>query len=254
MTTSLAAALALSALIGVSLGLLGSGGSIVTLPILVYVAGVPVQNAVGMSLAIVGGTSAAGCLLHARQGGFAPQAALLFAVSGMIGAFFGAKLTHRVPPHVLMILFGLMMVLVGVAMLRKGETAAATRSCRPWRCAGVGGSVGLLTGFLGVGGGMLIVPALVLFAGLEMKQAIGTSLAVIAANSFAGLLGQFRYTSFDWAATLGFLVAALAGMFLGTRVAQRLSGQALRRGFAWCIIVLGVALLVANAVRLTSAA
>ena len=94
---------------------------------------------------------------------------------------------------------------------------------------------------------MLIVPALVLFAGLEMKQAIGTSLAVIAANSFAGLLGQLRYASFDWALALGFLAAALAGMCFGTRVAQRLSGPALRRGFAWCIILLGVALLATNA-------
>lgn len=254
MTASLAAALALSVLIGVSLGLLGSGGSIVTLPVLVYVASVPVQNAVGMSLAIVGGTSAAGSILHARQGGFVPQAAGLFAVSGMIGAFFGAKLTHLVSPRVVLLLFGLMMVLVGGAMLRKRESAENHGVCHPWRCAGVGGSVGLLTGFLGVGGGMLIVPALVLFAGLEMKQAIGTSLAVIAANSFAGLLGQLRYASFDWGMALGFLAAALAGMFLGARVAQRLSGPALRRGFACGIIVLGVVLLVANAVRLASAA
>ncbi len=100
----------------------------------------------------------------------------------------------------------------------------------------------------------MIVPALVLFAGLEMKQAIGTSLAVIAANSFAGLLGQLRYTSFDWATALGFLVVALAGMFIGARGAQRLSGAALRRSFAWAIIGLGAALLVANTMRLTSAA
>ena len=246
MTVGLILALALAALIGVSLGLLGSGGSIVTLPVLVYAAGVPVKSAIGMSLAIVGGTSAAGAFLHARQGGFAIRVAAMFAVSGMVGAYFGAKLTHLVSARLLLILFGALMVVVGTALLRKRQADGAASSCHWRRCLAAGAVVGLLTGFLGVGGGFLIVPALVLFAGLGMKKAIGTSLAVIAANSFAGLLGQLRYTSFDWRLALGFLALALVGMWLGTRIARHLSAPALQRGFAWCIIAVGVFLLVEN--------
>jgi uncharacterized membrane protein YfcA len=107
-------------------------------------------------------------------------------------------------------------------------------------------TVGVLTGFLGVGGGFLILPALVLFAGLEMKTAIGTSLAVIAVNCFGGLLGQLRYVNFDWWLTLGFLLAAMAGMFAGTRLARWLTASTLRRGFAWCVVLLGIALVIRN--------
>jgi uncharacterized membrane protein YfcA len=239
-------ALVLAALIGLSLGLLGSGGSIITLPVLVYVAHIPVQQAVGMSLVIVGGTSALGTLLNLRQGAFDWRAAAFFSVSGMAGAFVGAKLTHLVSAPMLMFLFGALMLVVGIRMLRNGAAKAAAQKCRPVRCLAVGSAVGGLTGFLGVGGGFLILPALVLFAGLEMKPAIGTSLAIIAVNCVGGLVGQLRYVNFDWRLTLGFLLAAIAGMFVGSMLAKHLSAAVLRRGFAGCVVLLGFVLAARN--------
>src|ERR1039458_3595406 len=163
-------ALTLAALIGLSPGLLGSGGSIITLPVLVYVARVPAQQAVGMSPGIVGGTSGRGRLLNLRQGAFDFRAATFFVLSGMVGAFIGAKFTHLVSAPVLLLLFGALMLVVGIRMLRSSESTAQSQQCRPLRCLATGIAVGVLTGFLGVGGGFLILPALVLFAGLEMKK------------------------------------------------------------------------------------
>ncbi|HEX5399422.1 MAG TPA: sulfite exporter TauE/SafE family protein, partial [Verrucomicrobiae bacterium] len=208
--------------------------------------------AVGMSLVIVGGTSAVGSLLNARRGSFDWKAGAFFAVSGMAGAFVGAKFTHWVSAPMLLLLFGALMLVVGVRMLLKSDIIAQSRQCRLWRCLGVGVTVGILTGFLGVGGGFLILPALVLFAGLEMKRAIGTSLAVIAVNCVGGVAGQLRYIQFDWPLTLGFLAAAVAGMFAGTALTGRLSASTLRRGFAWCVLLLGLALVGWNGVMLVS--
>jgi uncharacterized protein len=239
-------ALVLAALVGLCLGLLGSGGSIVTLPVLVYVARVPAHQAVGMSLVIVGATSAVGSLVNLRRGAFDLRAGAFFAATGIVGAFFGAKFTHMVSARVLLLCFGGLMSVVGLRMVLGSQNAPPGRQCRPLRCLVTGIAVGLLTGFLGVGGGFVILPALVLFAGLEMKAAIGTSLAVIAVNSLAGLVGQLHYVQFDWPVTLGFLGAALAGMVGGSAVASRISSQSLRRAFAGSIIVLGMFLLVRN--------
>ena len=123
--------LILAMLIGLSLGLLGSGGSIITLPVLVYVARVPAQQAVGMSLVIVGGTSALGGLLNLRQGAFDLRAATFFALSGMVGAFVGAKLTHLVSAPMLLQLFGALMLVAGSRLLRNSESKAVTQECRP---------------------------------------------------------------------------------------------------------------------------
>ena len=239
-------ALLLASLIGLSLGLLGSGGSIITLPVMVYIAGIPVSQAVGMSLVVVGGTSAVGSFLRFRQGEFAGRAAILFTVSGMIGAFYGAQLTHLVESKTLMLLFSGLMLIVGTALLRKRAVKAEPKSCHLVQCLTVGALVGIMTGFLGVGGGFLILPALVLFAGLEMKTAIGTSLAIISLNSAAGVVGQLRYVSLNWMQTLNFLAVAVLGMFGGQLLAKRLSSQSLQRGFAWAIIVLGLFLLAKN--------
>jgi len=243
-------ALVLAGLVGLSLGLLGSGGSIVTLPVLVYVASIPVNQAVGMTLVIVGGTSALGSLLHLRRGNFDLRAAAFFSVSGIVGAFIGAKFTHLVSATMLMFLFGALMLVIGIRLLRNGEAKSVAHECRPVRCLAIGVAVGVLTGFLGVGGGFLILPALVLFAGVEMKPAIGTSLAIIAVNCVGGLVGQLRYVNFDWRLTLGFLLAAIAGMFLGAALAKQLSAAVLRRGFAWCVVLLGFVLAARNLVAL----
>jgi uncharacterized membrane protein YfcA len=243
-------ALTLAALIGLSMGLLGSGGSIITLPLLVYVAHVPAQQAVGMSLVIVGGTSVVGSLLHLRQEDFDWRAASFFSASGMGGAFVGAKFTRLFSTPMLLLLFGTLMLVVGTQMLRYGEAKSASHRCRPLRCLVTGAAVGVLTGFLGVGGGFLILPALVLFAGLEMKPAIGTSLAVIAVNCLGGLIGQMHYVNLDWLFTLSFLLAAVAGMCAGAALTKHLSSTVLRRGFAWLVVLLGVALVARNLVGL----
>jgi uncharacterized membrane protein YfcA len=243
MTAGLVVAMVLAVLIGVSLGTLGSGGSIITLPVLVYVARIPAHTAVGMSLVIVGTTAAVGSYLQSRTGGFDKRSAVIFAATGAAGAFVGARLTHVVSGDVLMRIFALLMLLAGWRMLARNGLPAGPRSCNIPRCAGVGVVLGVLTGFLGVGGGFLIVPALVLFAGLDMKRAVPTSLAIIAFNSLGGLAGQLRYADFSWALTAVFLGSALAGMSGGSMIARNLSSEHLRRGFAWAVILLGAAIL-----------
>jgi len=242
MTASLILALLLAVLIGVSLGTLGSGGSIITMPVLVYVAGVPAHTAVGMSLVIVGATAAAGSWLQSRRVGIEARAAAIFAVTGAAGAYGGAQLTPLVGSATLMGMFAVLMLLAGWRMLAARAGSPAPRGCRVWRCAVTGLALGVLTGFLGIGGGFLIVPALVLAAGLDMKRAVPTSLAIIAFNAAGGLAGQLRQASFDWGLTAAFLASALVGMAAGSGIAGRVSAERLRRAFAWTVIALGTAI------------
>jgi uncharacterized membrane protein YfcA len=237
----------LAGVIGGLLGLLGSGGSIITLPVLVYLARVPVHTAVGMSLLVVGGTSAVGGSLNAWRGNVRWKAAILFALSGLVGAFYGAKFTRLVPAPVLLLMFGGLMLAVGIRMLRGEEVTGQPKPCRVWACLGVGTTVGLLTGFLGVGGGFLVLPALIYFAGLEMRTAVGTSLVIITVNSAGGLLGQMRHLQLDWPLTLAFLGAAAVGMAGGNRLGGQVSARSLRRGFAGCVLALGAGLMGWNA-------
>jgi uncharacterized protein len=174
------------------------------------------------------------------------RAAAFFSVSGILGALVGARFTHLVSARVLMVLFGTLMLVVGLRMLLGNGEAQPGRKCRPLRCLGTGLGVGVLTGFLGVGGGFVILPALVFFAGLEMKAAVGTSLAVIVFNSFGGFLSQLRYVQIDWGVTLAFLAAAAVGMLGALALAGRVSSGMLRRGFAWSVIALGGFLLIKN--------
>lgn len=254
MEQHLVIALILAVGIGLSLGLLGSGGSIVTLPVLVYVAGVPVATAVGMSLAIVGGASAAGAWLKHRHGLIHWHAALLFGVAGMAGALAGAQLTRLVSPAVLMLLFAALMAIIALRMLaRRGDDAIEPLpDCRPLRCGAAGLGVGVLTGFLGVGGGFLIVPAMILFARLPMATAAGTSLAVIAANSFAGLLGHLNHGSINGRLTAAFLAAALLGMSGGVRMGRNISTEKLRRAFGWFVLAVAAFVLARNRLAFAS--
>jgi len=243
MSAAFVLALLLAVLIGISLGTLGSGGSIITLPVLVYVAGVPAHTAVGMSLVIVGTTAAIGSGLQSRSAGFDRRAAAIFAVTGAVGAYVGAKLTHLVAGGTLMAIFAVLMLLAGWRMLAPGAAAAGSRECSIPRCAGIGLPLGVLTGFLGIGGGFLIVPALVLAAGLDMKRAVPTSLAIIAFNAAGGIAGQLRYAPIDWPLTAAFLGFALTGMVGGSTITRRVSGDSLRRWFAWAVVALGTAIL-----------
>jgi len=241
-------ALALSAGIGVSLGLLGGGGSILAMPVLVYVAGIAPASAVGMSLAIVGTTSLLTALLHRRSGNVDLRVAASFSATGIVGALLGARLTHLVSDQALLLSFAGLMLVVGGWMLlgvgdrvAKGSTAADPTDARQawWITVLVGGLIGALTGFLGVGGGFLIVPALVLLTGMPMKRAVGTSLLVIAVNSAAGLVGHLGEDAIDLGQTAAFTVMALLGAVVGHRLASRWSATRLRRSFAGLVMVVG---------------
>jgi hypothetical protein len=192
-----------------------------------------------MSLAIVGGTSLAGSYLHYRERNFHGKAAVLFGISGIAGAFFGAMFTHLIRPSVLMLSFAGLMLVVGTLMLVGRAEGFKARQCLTWRCLVVGAGVGALTGFLGVGGGFLIVPALMFTAGVGTKKAIGSSLAIIALNSASGLLGQLRYVHIDWRLTLLFLVASLVGMAFGLAIVRRLPEHNIRLAFACALLVIG---------------
>ena len=241
-------ALALSTLIGLSLGLLGGGGSILAVPVLVYVARVEVHAAIGMSLAVVGTTALVGGLVHARAGRVDPRAAALFWGAGMLAAPLGAQATHAVAPRVLMLLFAGLMLVVGSLLLR-GRGAAGGPAARPHPAAvpAAGFGVGLLTGFLGVGGGFLIVPALVLLGGLAIHRAVGTSLLVIALNSAGGLAGHLSRGEMPVGLTSAFTAAAALGALLGVRLAGRLDPARLRRAFAAFVMLVGLLLLARNA-------
>jgi uncharacterized membrane protein YfcA len=231
--------LGLSIAIGVSLGLLGGGGSILTVPILTYVAGMSAKAAITSSLFVVGVTSAAGVVTHARAGRVQWRTGVLFGAAGMAGAYGGGHLAAFIPGQLLMILFGLMMAVTAVAMLRKRPDLAPRAGDLPiLKVVGNGVAVGAVAGVVGAGGGFLIVPALVLRGGLAMPLAIGTSLVVISMQSFAGFLGHLSYVTIDWSTTLGVTAAAVLGTVIGGRFVERISPAALRRGFGVFIIVM----------------
>ncbi len=234
-------ALILALAIGVSLGLLGSGGSIITLPVLVYAAKVPPAQAVGMSLAVVGGTTLVGSILGARSGLVHTKAAILFSLTGIIGALAGSQLTHLVSPPVLLLIFAGLMIVVALRMFRPrpDESAREPAECHWLACTATGLAVGALTGFLGVGGGFLVVPALIFLARIPLKRAIATSLVVITMTSAGGLLGHLRREHFDWGIAGMFLALAIVGLLAGRKFAHRIEAERLRSWFGW--FVLGVA-------------
>jgi uncharacterized protein len=241
-------ALTLALAIGFSLTVLGSGGSIITVPVLVYAAHIPPQQAVGMSLAVVGGTSLAATVMNARTGLVHVKAAALFSLTGIVGALGGAQLTHLVSPALLMLLFAALMIVIATLMLRGPIVHAADspEKCNWQRCSLTGFVVGGLTGFLGVGGGFLIVPALIFFGHLPLKSAIITSLVVIAVNSFAGLAGHLHQTPFDWRIAGVFLGASLLGMIAGRYFARCLAVAHLRMAFAWFVLAVGAFVIAKN--------
>lgn len=241
------AALLGAAVIGLALGLTGAGGSIITLPVLVYLADVPPQQAVGLSLFIVGIAALAGAFRRLSAGEIHFKAALMFAFAGMVGAVGGARLTPLVSGRVLMIIFALLMLIVAANMLfgAKREDSVGA-DCQPQKCLLAGLGVGVLTGFIGVGGGFLLMPALVKFAKLPLRMATGTSLAVISFNSAAGFVSHFGEAPPRWTLALVFAGIAVAGVLAGTALADRLPVARLRQGFAIMVIVTGAFVLWQN--------
>lgn len=224
--------------IGLSLGLTGAGGSILTLPVLVYLAGIPPKEAVGLSLLIVGAAALAGAWQRARAGEVHAKAAGMFVISGTIGAVAGSQLTWLLTPSALMITFAAVMVVVAVRMLipRKAGIQPLPE-CKPLRCLAAGAGVGVLTGFLGVGGGFLLMPALVKFARLPLRTATGTSLAIIACNSAAGFMSHLGESPTPWLLAAVFSGIAAAGVIAGGSIASKLPEKTLRQTFAILVLV-----------------
>jgi uncharacterized protein len=231
--------------IGLSLGLLGSGGSILTVPVLHYLLHQPEQVAIGGSLLVVGLIAAAACVPYAMARQVDWRNMLWFGLPGMLGAWLGASLARWIPGAAQLALFAVVMLVAAWRMLRGAPVAAGDH--RPNRIAVVAGgtAVGALSGLVGVGGGFLIVPALVLLAGVPMSSAVGTSLAVIAMNSFTGF-GKYqqvleaRGLALDWHALLLMAAIGVLGSLAGRRLGRRLPQSSLRRLFGIFLVVMGL--------------
>lgn len=226
--------------IGLSLGLTGAGGSILTLPILVHLAGVPPREAVGLSLFVVGVAALTGAISHWRSGNLHLPAAFAFGVSGMVGAAIGARFTALVPPAILMGMFALLMVGVALRMLvAKGASLDPDARCQLLRCLLAGGVTGMLTGFLGVGGGFLLMPALMRFGHLPITRATGTSLAVISVNALAGWLSHLPESAQRGDLMALFAGLAVVGTLLGKHLGRKMPARHLQMGFAVMVLVIG---------------
>lgn len=238
-------------LIGLLLGMVGGGGSILTVPILVYVIGLSAHDATATSLVVVGATALLGVVPHWRNGNVHVRTALGFGAAGILGAFAGTALHQLVDESLILFGFGFLMLVVAGRMAFSGTPAPRSVSDRQVLLSTIvaGALVGVLTGFFGVGGGFLIVPALVLALGLPMKQAIGTSLLIIAINSAAGAAARWSAGGFDWEVAAIFIAGGVVGSQIGVRVAQRVNDRRLATAFAGLVAVVGMYVIVRNATR-----
>jgi uncharacterized protein len=251
-----------SALIGISLGLIGGGGSILTVPVLVYLFGVEPVTATAYSLFIVGATSLVGAVPKYREGMVNLKTAIIFGIPSILAVYATRRYIVPLIPNpvfksgdfvvskamLLMGLFALLMVFASYSMIR-------TRKCvdcpegepQVFNYPAIlleGVIVGMLTGLVGAGGGFLIIPALVLFSKLPMKQAVGTSLLIIAAKSLFGFLGDLGHQTIDWTLLLTVTALAIGGIFIGNVLSRKVDGDKLKKAFGWFVLVMGVYILV----------
>jgi uncharacterized membrane protein YfcA len=251
-------------MMGLSLGLIGGGGSILTVPILVYLFGVDAVAATAYSLFVVGLTSVVGSVSHMRMGNIDWKTALVFGVPSILAVFLVRKWVVPAIPDVLftaggfvvtksiflLVLFAALMLLASYSMIRKPTarapgTATAPRAFNFPLILGEGLVVGGITGLVGAGGGFLIIPALVLMAGLPMKQAVGTSLIIIAAKSLIGFTGDLTGgMAIDWNFLSIFSAVAIAGILLGSRLSVHISESKLKPAFGWFVLVMGAYMMV----------
>ena len=251
----------LAMLVGLSLGLMGGGGSIMTVPIFVYVLGYDPKLAIAMSLPVVGVTSLVGAVGHWKAGNVNLKAAVSFGVVAMIGAFGGARLARILNGEVQLSLLAIVMLLASVLMFRSarrsasstttasanaGQVVDTTRTMPLPLLLPVALSVGVLTGLVGIGGGFLVVPALVLLARAPMKQAVGTSLLVIAMNSASGFAGYIGHVTVPWEFMAAFTACAVAGILAGAYLVRFISQRVLKQSFAVFLIVMGSFILYRN--------
>ena len=250
-------------LIGVTLGAVGGGGSILAVPMLVYGAGLPPKKATTASLVIVGATSLFGLPTQLRAHKVRVTAGFVFAATGIVGSVVGTRVNKGIDPDVLLLAFSGLMVVAAVAMIRRQRTAFRTlevpdpdpgaedpggglgvrtridgRTALKFVVAGT--VVGFLTGMFGVGGGFVIVPALVLALGFEMSVAAGTSLLVIVLNSVIALVQRYNGDPLPWDAIIEFLVMAVPGVFVGTWLSRRVAGPTLTRAFIGLLLVIAL--------------
>ena len=242
-------AVGLAVFVGISLGLLGGGGSILTVPLLAYVAGLEPKQAIATSLFVVGVTSAVGSITHARAGRVRWRVAAIFGAAAMAGAYGGGRLAHYIPGNVLLIAFALIMIAAAVAMLR-GRREVGDESAGPLPIGRIvlqGACVGIVSGLVGAGGGFLLVPALALIGGLPMPVAVGTSLVVISMQSFAGLAGHLAGESIDWKLAGMVTAAAVVGSVIGGRLTSRVEPATLRKAFGWFVLAMAALVLAEEA-------
>jgi hypothetical protein len=259
----------LAVAIGISLGLIGGGGSILAVPTLVYVMGMPPKSAIVTSLAVVGTVSLLGVIPHWKLGNVQLKTAAMFGLSTMVGAYVGARLATLplITGTLQMLLFATMMLLAAIFMIRKSAKASSSppteepdlslypkpvcKYCWLWLISeGIG--VGAMTGLVGVGGGFAIVPALVLLAKVPMKQAIGTSLLVIFLNSMAGFLGYFGRVALDWQLMVSFTVAASLGIAAGAYLVRFVRAKHLQKAFGYFLLAMAAFILWQNRTELRS--
>jgi uncharacterized membrane protein YfcA len=231
-------------LIGGSLGLFGGGGSILTVPTLHYLFGIETHAAIAGSLLIVGATSLVTLIPHLRAGRVRMRIGLVFGASSMVSAYVAGRLATHVPAGVLLAAFALMMVVAGLAMLRPQRTPGS-RHAPGWLVV-QGLAVGAITGFVGAGGGFVIVPALVVLVGLPIMEAVATSLLVITLNSFTAFTATVTSVSLDGPVIGVVLAAAIIGGVIGGRLAHRVSPAQLRRWFGWLVLATAVVILAAE--------
>ncbi len=242
-------------LVGLSLGLLGSGGSILTVPVLIYLAGEPEKVAIAESLGIVGAISLAGFIPCVLKKQVHWRSVVLFGLPGMAGTYLGAVFAGYVSATFQLLLFAGVMLVAAVMMFRDKThlmlDGGLEISHAWWKIMIEGVLVGILTGLVGVGGGFLIVPALVLLGGLPMGLAVGTSLFIIALKSFSGF---YKYLdvlqglgmSVNWELVIIFSLIGAAGSLIGNKVSDRISNAKLKKGFAIFLIVMGVYIIYMN--------
>lgn len=247
---------------GTSLGLIGGGGSILTVPILVYLFGIPAELSTAYSLFIVGLTSLFGSFTHMKMGNIHWKTALVFGIPSIVSVYLTRHFVVPAIPDILLttpfplnkdmgilILFAVIMVLASYSMIKKGkpqtQSEGETVSYNYPLILVEGAIVGFVTGLVGAGGGFLIIPALVLLAKLPMKQAVGTSLVIIASKSLLGFLGDLgRGQVIDWTFLMGFSAIAVVGIFLGAFLSKKISGDKLKPAFGWFVLVMGIYIIV----------
>jgi uncharacterized protein len=242
-------AASLSFVIGLTLGLLGAGGGVLMVPMLVYLVGLPPKRAIVTSLVVVGATSLLASIPHARAGRVRYAIAIVFGLAGMAGAYGGGRVARFLPAPVLLLGLASVMVLSSLAMLL-GRRGSGDGSMSLVKGASVGAVVGSVAGMVGAGGGFLIVPALVVFGGVSVADAIGTSLLVISMQCVAAVSGHLAHTGFDLqlAATVG--TAAIAGSLVGAKISQRVSAVRLRSAFAWLVCAMAMLTITQELTRL----